>query len=91
MTNQELQETAKKIRHEIVEMIYRAKSSHVGCALSSADILTALYFGVMNINPKDFDAKGRDHFLMSKGHGVTALYATLAERRFFSKEKLKEY
>lgn len=92
MDSKELQATAKKIRREIVEMIYSAKSSHVGCALSSADIWTALYFGgVMNIDPKNADAPDRDRLVLSKGHGVSAFYATLSERGFFSKEKVKEY
>ena len=54
MDNKELQVTAKKIRKDIVEMIYNANSSHVGCALSSVDIWTALYFGgAMDIDPKN--------------------------------------
>jgi len=91
MKTQELQEKAKNIRRGIVEMIYRAQSSHIGCALSSTDILTALYFDVMNVDPENPGATGKDHFVMSKGHGVTALYTTLGERGFFSKGKLEEY
>ncbi|MEK7174238.1 MAG: transketolase [Patescibacteria group bacterium] len=83
---------AKHIRRDIVEMIYRAKSSHIGCALSAADILTALYFGgVLRIDPKSPKAPGRDRLILSKGHAVTAVYAALAERGFFPKEKLLEY
>jgi len=91
MNVSKLESAAKNIRREIVEMVYRAKSSHIGCALSAADILTALYFESMNVDPKDPEMKGRDRLIVSKGHGVTALYAVLAERGFFPKDKLEEY
>lgn len=88
----ELQATAKKIRREIVKMIYKAKSSHIGCSLSSADIWTALYFGgVMNVDPENPNAEDRDRLVLSKGHGVSAFYAALSERGFFPKEKIEEY
>jgi len=88
----ELSERARSIRRSIVEMIYNAKSSHIGCALSSADIWTALYLGgVMNIDPKSADSPDRDRLVLSKGHGVSAFYATLSEMGFFPKEKIKEY
>jgi len=87
-----LEEVAKNIRRKIVDMIYRAQSSHVGCSLSSADIWTALYFGgVMNISPDTFEDENRDRLVLSKGHGVSAFYATLSERGFFGDEILKEY
>jgi transketolase len=92
MNSKELEAKAKNIRRAIVEMIYRAKSSHIGCSLSSAEILTALYFGrVLKVDPKNPTDPDRDRFILSKGHGVSAVYATLAERGFFPKEKLEEY
>lgn len=92
MNTEELERTAKAIRKNIVTLIYNAKSSHVGCSLSAADIFTALYFGgVMKIDPAHPDADDRDRLVLSKGHAVSALYTTLAERGFFPKEKLAEY
>ena len=79
---------AKKIRISIIEQVYRAKSGHPGGSLSSADILTVLYFNQMNINEKEPKAILRDRFVLSKGHCAPVLYATLAEKGFFNKEEL---
>lgn len=79
---------ARTIRRTIIEIIYRAKTSHIGCSLSCADILTALYFKILNLDPVHPDANDRDRFILSKGHAVTALYASLAERGFFQKNEL---
>ncbi len=87
----DLEHTAKNIRRTILEIIFRAKSSHIGCSLSAADILTALYFNVMKIDPRHPQKDDRDRLVMSKGHAVSGLYAALAERGFFPQEKLKEY
>lgn len=92
MTTSELQAVAKKIRRTIVEIIYQSKHSHIGCSLSAADIWVALYFGGgMNISPETVDRFDRDRFVLSKGHGVSAFYATLSERGFFPREKILEY
>ncbi len=92
MTTTELELQAKATRRKIVEMIYQAKSSHIGCALSATDILTALYFGdILKVDPKDPQKQNRDKFVLSKGHSVTALYATLAFKGFFPLETLGEY
>ena len=85
---EELEEIAKKIRINIIKQVYNAKSGHPGGSLSSADILTALYFNEMNINPSNPKEKTRDRFVLSKGHAAPVLYATLAERGYFEKEKL---
>ncbi|GAB2718049.1 NAD-dependent epimerase/dehydratase family protein [Paenibacillus thermoaerophilus] len=79
------------IKRSIVTMAYRSGSSHVGTALSCADILYALYFRVMRIDPGRPDAPERDKLVLSKAHGSTALYATLAERGYFPREWLDEY
>lgn len=84
----ELEKIAKNIRASIIEEVYHGKSGHPGGALSCADILTVLYFNQMNINPKEPKAMGRDRFVLSKGHASPALYATLAERGYFSKREL---
>lgn len=87
----ELKKEANSIRKMILEMIYRSKSSHIGSAFSIVDILTVLYFEIMNIDPKNPSKKDRDRFILSKGHACTALYATLAQRGFFNKELLQSY
>lgn len=87
-----LKDTARQIRILVLEMVYRAKASHVGTSFSCTDILTALYFGnVMRVNSEQPLWLDRDIFILSKGHGCTALYATLALKGFFSKEKLREF
>lgn len=72
-------------------MTHYSRSSHVGSCLSIVDILTVLYFKVMNVDPADPSKKDRDRFILSKGHGSAALYATLAEKGFFSKELLEKF
>ena len=77
------EETARKIRIDIVKAVTLAGSGHPGGSLSAADIITALYFGEMNIDPENPDMKGRDKFVLSKGHAVPAQYAALAERGYY--------
>jgi len=72
-------------------MTHRSKSSHIGSCLSICEILYCLYFKVMNIDPHDPHKIDRDKFILSKGHGSAALYATLAERGFFPKDKLEGF
>ena len=87
----DLQLQVKSVRQTIVDLVYQAKTSHVGCSLSVADILVALYFDVMHIDPKNPNSSDRDRLILSKGHSVAALYATLAQRGFFPKKKLDDY
>jgi transketolase len=79
------------IKKSIIYMTYYSKSSHVGTSLSIADILYTLYYKTLNVNPKDPKMPGRDKFILSKGHGSVALYATLAEKGFFDKDFLNRY
>ena len=83
-----LKEKARDIRIDIIREVCSAGSGHPGGSLSAADIITYLYFEEMNIDPKDPDKKGRDRFVLSKGHAAPALYAALAERGYFPKETL---
>ena len=83
-----LNEIASIIRKEIVTMIHGAKSGHPGGSLSAVEILTALYFDEMNIDPTNPKMEDRDRFVLSKGHAAPVLYATLAERGFFDKKEL---
>lgn len=82
MAMKNIQAAAARIRMRIVKMISASGSAHVGTALSATDILAALYFRVLKVDPKKPEWKERDIFIMSKGHGCSALYATLAERGF---------
>ena len=86
-----LNEIASVIRKEIVTMIHKAKSGHPGGSLSAVEILTALYFDEMNINPANPKMEDRDRFVLSKGHAAPALYATLAERGYFEKGELEGF
>ena len=83
-----LKKIANKIRMDIIQEIYYAKSGHPGGALSCADILTVLYFNEMNIDELKPNDENRDRFVLSKGHASAALYATLAEKCYFPKEEL---
>ena len=84
----ELEEKAREIRLMIVEMLSSAGSGHPGGSLSSADILTCLYYSVMRHDPKNPSWPDRDRFHLSKGHCCPALYAVLAEQGYFPKAEL---
>jgi transketolase len=84
----ELETKAKKIRREIVTMIGTAGSGHIGGSLSAVEILTVLYFQIMQYNPTDCCWKERDRFILSKGHAAPLLYATLAECDYIPLEEL---
>ena len=79
------------LRKDILDMVYSAKTGHIGGDFSVCDILNVLYNRQMNLTPENFSSKGRDHFILSKGHSVEALYAVLADKGFFPKELLKTY
>jgi transketolase len=84
----QLREIARQVRLDIVEMLFRAGSGHLGGSLSATDILVALFFGVMRLNPQDPCWLDRDRFILSKGHAAPALYAILARLGYFPREKL---
>ncbi len=88
MTNKELQKTANEVRKGIVTAVHAAKCGHPGGSLSSADMMTYLYFEEMNIDPKDPVKADRDRFVLSKGHCAPALYSTMANRGYFPVEEL---
>jgi transketolase len=75
--------TANEIRKDIIRMLTEAGSGHPGGSLSCTDILTALYFNVLNHDPKNPKAPDRDRVVFSKGHGAPALYAALAHSGYF--------
>ncbi|RPF46837.1 transketolase [Thermodesulfitimonas autotrophica] len=79
----ELERKACAIRQDVIRMLTAAGSGHPGGSLSAVEILTALYFQVLRVDPRQPDDPERDRFILSKGHACPALYATLAERGFF--------
>ena len=89
MNTKELTVLAEKNRKRLVEVVYRAKAGHIGGDLSCLNVMTALYFHVMQgLNPQEPKAPGRDRFVLSKGHCVEALYVTLEAKGFLKPEIL---
>lgn len=82
---------ARAIRIHSLRMVYSAKASHVGSCLSMADLLAVLYGRILRVDPSRPDWAERDRFILSKGHGAAAVYATLAEQGFFPVEWLDTY
>jgi transketolase len=84
----ELEEIARLIRIDVVTMIHKAADGHPGPALSATDLITALYFHIMNVDPQNPGWEERDRFILSKGHGCPALYAALARKGYFPRSDL---
>jgi transketolase len=82
---------AKAIRSTVLKMVHRARASHVGSALSIADILAVLYGSVMRLDARDPGSPDRDRFILSKGHACVAVYAALAEIGSFDRALLDSY
>src|SRR3712207_7759176 len=82
------QEHAKNIRKNIIKMVGAAGSGHPGGSLSMTDIVSVLYFEVLNIDPKNPKWENRDRLVLSKGHAAPGLYAALAERGYYDEEEL---
>jgi len=87
-TVQDLQEIARLIRIDVVTTIYRAGDGHPGAALSAADLVTALYFHTMRVDPARPAWEDRDRFILSKGHACPTLYAALARKGYFPRSDL---
>ena len=91
---EQIQKLCKKIRREVIEMIYTAKSGHPGGNLSAIEIITTLYKKVMKHFPdwdKNPNFKQRDRFILSKGHASATYYAVLAECGYFSSSDLNTF
>jgi transketolase len=84
----ELAGRAKTIRRHIIKMVGEAGSGHPGGSLSAADIVAALYFHEMRVDPDNPKWPDRDRFVLSKGHAAPVLYAALAEKGFFPVDEL---
>ena len=82
------EEIASRVRADIVKAVHKAGSGHPGGSLSAADIVTALYFKEMRIDPQHPRMEGRDKFILSKGHAGPVQYAALAERGYFPVEAM---
>ncbi|MBI4314170.1 MAG: transketolase [Candidatus Omnitrophica bacterium] len=84
----ELEETARSLRKLVIQMLTKAASGHPGGSLSAADITTALYFRVLNHDPKNPKWDDRDRLVLSKGHAVPIVYSALATSGYFPKDEL---
>lgn len=90
-TYRNLETIAKSIRRHIITMVAKAGSGHPGGSLSAVEILVALYFKLMNVDPARPDWELRDIFVLSKGHATPVYYACLAERGYFPVEELTSF
>lgn len=91
MTAHALDKVAANVRHRLIRMSHDAQSAHLGGALSCVDLLVALYWRVLRIDPADPLDPSRDRMVFSKGHAISALYTVLAMRGFFPESRLEEY
>lgn len=85
-----LKAEAYALRKNVLKMIYRAKTGHIGGDFSVMEILVSLYGREMNISPENQNDPNRDYFVLSKGHSVEAYYSVLAAKGFFSNDELLE-
>ncbi|MGM9766827.1 MAG: transketolase [Candidatus Cryptobacteroides sp.] len=90
---EELRKIASQVRRDIVRMVAEAKSGHPGGSLSSADVLTVLYFNEMNIDPETWtrESAGQDMFILSAGHLTPVYYSVLSRRGFFPVRELATF
>lgn len=92
MTNErkeELQRQCLEFRNELIDLLHSIQTGHPGGSLSCTEILTALYFEIMNVDPANPCMEGRDHLILSKGHAAPMLYLALAKKGYFPEEELK--
>ena len=87
----ELEEVARELRIACLSMIHRRQAGHPGGSLSAAEIMAALFFSKLRLDPKRPDWEGRDRFILSKGHASAILYAALARRGYFPEEDLEHW
>ena len=87
---EELEKMAGQVRRDIIRMVHSSKSGHPGGSLGCADLVTALFFSVMDIDPAHFtqDGKGEDMFFLSNGHIAPVLYSVMARRGYFPVSEL---
>lgn len=92
-TVEQLKEIAAQVRRDIIRMVYNAKSGHPGGSLGCTDLVTALYFEIMDIDPASFTREGRgeDMFFLSNGHISPMLYSIMARRGYFPVSELATF
>lgn len=86
-----LESMARRIRGTVIEMSHRGGMPHLGGALSCVDILVALFFRALRVDPEKTEDPHRDRFILSKGHAASALYAVMAHRGFTTIESLEHF
>lgn len=91
MNKEELKKHANNVRKNILTAVYSGQSGHPGGSLSAADVLTYLYFEVMDINKDNVKGIDRDRFVLSKGHVTPALYSVFAEKGFLTEDDIKTF
>lgn len=91
MEAKKLREIASRIRQRDLQAVFEAGAGHIGGELSVIDLLTALYFDILNVDPKNPLDPNRDRFVLSKGHTACALYITLAEVGFLPKDEISTF
>ena len=87
----DIQGRARTLRARIIETSHKSGTPHLGSCLSCVDILSVLYFAVLQIDPANPRAATRDRFILSKGHGAPALFQVLAMRGFYPESMLEDY
>lgn len=91
MDIRELRDIANRIRRRDLLAVFEAGAGHIGGEMSVIDILTALYFRILNVNPREPQDPNRDRLILSKGHTALALYIVLSERGFISREQISTF
>ena len=87
----EMEAVCKQVRRDIITMTAAAGSGHPGGSLSATEILVALYYDLMKVDPKNPNDPARDRLVLSKGHAAPALYAVLGEKGFFDKKEFANF
>ena len=87
----EMRTIAQRLRGRTLQMVHRARASHIGGCLSIADLMACLYWKILRIDPNNPEWPDRDRFILSKGHAAAMLYSTLADRGFFPIADLETY
>ncbi len=91
MTSQELKTICRETRKDIINMISNAASGHPGGSLSSVELMTAVFYTQMRLDPKNPQDPDRDRFVLSKGHAAPCYYALLCRKGFFGKEAFENF
>lgn len=91
MQTLELRKIANRIRRRDLQAVYEAGAGHIGGEMSVTDILTALYFRILHVDPSEPLAPDRDRLVLSKGHTACALYVTLAEKGFIPPDEIRTF